>query len=888
MRRSDRQVAASQGHQRSSVFLRGRSWRWELLYLLCAGSFLGAWGESLASETSAPPVSPWPVDVDGDGLSTLGDRIAFQVWVDGGGDEKTALEAAVPRAGPEGAVLDVSATFAGGRKDAGGAEEAAESSGIATLGSVDTKLTLLDAGPVADYPAIVKVRLWKGTAEPPGDELEWTFPWYDDSGWIAVDRTPIGYGYRPPLFLLDDMRNLYSSFYVRITFRLRGDERFAEKEQFLSSLDFDLGVDDGFVAYVDGEEIRRMHIPEEYGWFGSGTAVPHDATAAWANPATSRASGYTDLLSPVEFEPAVDPDGESVLCVQVLNQKKDDVDCLLSPRIHARKRGPFLARSQVDTSQSPDDYMPSAYEIVIRAAAGLGDSIRVEYFLEGDPGTTRTSDEVTIDYDPDGPFGDECTYRIHIPGKDGGIENPRLPISTDVTYRVFVGDERFEDDDLTFRTPGQFGDFSFIAFGNSGLPTTEQASLASVIDAQAVKFCVTAGDMVIRNNRYFGAEEIQELVEPWYNEQAVDHRFYNAYAATMARVPFYATSGEEDLETLTWVWLPPPWLSYLVGDYDQAYCMPETASAEGGDGWSEKFYSFDYGSAHFTVLRTQLFNQPIGRSPGRLSDDQIAFLLDDLSSTKKFWKIVVLYNPPYTSSERDEDRNQIPDDLEFRRRLEQDFGGFEELGVDLVLSGHHPFFEETKAVVADLNGIPTVIQGGPHFVFDAGHPSAPVYVVTGGGGETLWEAVPPLASFSRVLWEQFHVTKITVSDNVLEIQPLNTAGNPIDIDPGPGTSSTITKNIFPPFLRGDSDQNGAIDITDGVFIQNYLFLGGPAPHCLDAVDPDDNGQVNLTDAVYIYNFLFSGGPEPEPPYPNCGEDPTADGLTCLEYYAECP
>ncbi|MGQ9590896.1 MAG: hypothetical protein ACUVYA_11440 [Planctomycetota bacterium] len=104
-------------------------------------------------------MSPWPVDVDGDGLSTLGDRIAFQVWVDGGGDEKTALEAAVPGAGPEGAVLDVSATFTGSREEAGGAEEAPESPGIATLGSVDTKLTLLDAGPVADYPAIVKVRL---------------------------------------------------------------------------------------------------------------------------------------------------------------------------------------------------------------------------------------------------------------------------------------------------------------------------------------------------------------------------------------------------------------------------------------------------------------------------------------------------------------------------------------------------------------------------------------------------------------------------------------------------------------------------------------------------------------------------------------------------------
>jgi len=207
--------------------------------------------------------------------------------------------------------------------------------------------------------------------------------------------------------------------------------------------------------------------------------------------------------------------------------------------------------------------------------------------------------------------------------------------------------------------------------------------------------------------------------------------------------------------------------------------------------------------------------------------------------------------------------------------------------VDLVISGHHTFFEESKAVVADLNGNPTVIQNGPHFIFDGANPSAPVYIVTGGGGENLWEAMPTLASFSRFLTKQYHVTRITVSDNVLTIQPLSTTGNPIDIDSGVGTSSSITKNIFPAFSRGDSDQNGAINLTDGVFTQNYLFLGSPAPHCLDAADIDDNGTVNVTDAVYTYNYLFLGGPPPAAPFPDCGADPTADVLTCLEYYPEC-
>lgn len=38
-------------------------------------------------------------------------------------------------------------------------------------------------------------------------------------------------------------------------------------------------------------------------------------------------------------------------------------------------------------------------------------------------------------------------------------------------------------------------------------------------------------------------------------------------------------------------------------------------------------------------------NDPVGKGSGSLTDDQVSFLEDDLSSTKKFWKVVVLYNP---------------------------------------------------------------------------------------------------------------------------------------------------------------------------------------------------------------------------------------------------
>ena len=83
-----------------------------------------------------------------------------------------------------------------------------------------------------------------------------------------------------------------------------------------------------------------------------------------------------------------------------------------------------------------------------------------------------------------------------------------------------------------------------------------------------------------------------------------------------------------------------------------------------------------------------------------------------------------------------------------------------------------------------------------------------------------------------------------------------------------------------PFVRGDANGDGSIDITDAIFTLGFLFLGGGAPPCEDAADADDRGTLEITDAVYLLNFLFSGGPEPPPPHLALGEDPTEDTLGC--------
>ena len=82
------------------------------------------------------------------------------------------------------------------------------------------------------------------------------------------------------------------------------------------------------------------------------------------------------------------------------------------------------------------------------------------------------------------------------------------------------------------------------------------------------------------------------------------------------------------------------------------------------------------------------------------------------------------------------------------------------------------------------------------------------------------------------------------------------------------------------FLRGDSDQNGSIQLTDAVFLLDYLFRGGRVLDCEDAADSNDDGRIDISDGILILRFLFSGGNRPAAPFPAPGLDPTDDDLGC--------
>ncbi len=63
-------------------------------------------------------------------------------------------------------------------------------------------------------------------------------------------------------------------------------------------------------------------------------------------------------------------------------------------------------------------------------------------------------------------------------------------------------------------------------------------------------------------------------------------------------------------------------------------------------------------------------------------------------------------------------------------------------------------------------------------------------------------------------------------------------------------------------LRGDTNDDLNIDISDIVYLINYLFRGGPAPYPLRDGDINCDDEVNISDVIYLINYLFKAGPKP--------------------------
>ena len=73
-----------------------------------------------------------------------------------------------------------------------------------------------------------------------------------------------------------------------------------------------------------------------------------------------------------------------------------------------------------------------------------------------------------------------------------------------------------------------------------------------------------------------------------------------------------------------------------------------------------------------------------------------------------------------------------------------------------------------------------------------------------------------------------------------------------------------------PFVRGDTNGSGSIDIADAVFLLDYLFAGGVSPSPEASGDANNDAGLDISDAIFLLTFLFDSGASPAAPYPDAG------------------
>jgi glucose/arabinose dehydrogenase len=107
-----------------------------------------------------------------------------------------------------------------------------------------------------------------------------------------------------------------------------------------------------------------------------------------------------------------------------------------------------------------------------------------------------------------------------------------------------------------------------------------------------------------------------------------------------------------------------------------------------------------------------------------------------------------------------------------------------------------------------------------------------------------------------------------------------TSGGSVSNGAGQGVIYQLQAIQGPRFLRGDSNGDGVVDVSDPVATLEYLFLGREPLPCFDAADANDDGEIDISDPLAVLFSLFEEARKLPPPSDGPGLDPTPDSLGC--------
>jgi len=297
----------------------------------------------------------------------------------------------------------------------------------------------------------------------------------------------------------------------------------------------------------------------------------------------------------------------------------------------------------------------------------------------------------------------------------------------------------------SFKTRTKKPQTNFVVFGDCGARSPGQAKIAYQVYQQKPDFVLVTGDNVYSR----GLErEYRTNFFPFYLNPVADTV---RGAPLMNSIPFYMLVGNHDVPASD-LDKEPDGLAYFYYN-DLPLNAPATQLTVEATGSTERVkafekntesrfpkmvnFSFDYGNVHIACLDSNPYVNP-------LDQNLMAWLVNDLKTSKADWKIVAYHHPGFNSSPTHYDAQQM--------RLLSPM--LEELKVDLVLTGHVHNYQRTVPLKflpkQDAKGTQYLItpEGRVDGTFTLDQkfdgvtntrPEGIVYIVTGAGGARLYD-----------------------------------------------------------------------------------------------------------------------------------------------------
>jgi hypothetical protein len=94
---------------------------------------------------------------------------------------------------------------------------------------------------------------------------------------------------------------------------------------------------------------------------------------------------------------------------------------------------------------------------------------------------------------------------------------------------------------------------------------------------------------------------------------------------------------------------------------------------------------------------------------------------------------------------------------------------------------------------------------------------------------------------------------------------------------------TVKPGLRNPFIRGDANVDGRLDLGDPIWLIDELFRDGPIGACRLAKDANGDADADVSDVVYLIGYLFREEQAPPEPFPSCGIVVDQDEDDCLSY-----